>query len=942
MSLEVTDNEFRARVKDESEFEWIKQIWPAKKGSPNYPYNKTGVRATGGKFKSEDSTTEHSIRFSRKTKFKWTEKKVRGWLTKNGYEVKILDVVKVKAKEVDQFEGRSKDQMVWVKFDLTPRYKAAGDKNPTMKDFQEGEDLYITGIISSDSVDVYEEIVAPEAIMESLTDFMKFPTFRLMHMSDAIGKVLKIWRDGKKVLMEARIDGMNIDTIKKVLKGTLAAFSIGFLVKKMEQYCPNKDEQGNLKCYWKFTKIMLVEVSLVDSPANRDAAAQTFNYKSLNQALKDAWVKPEEDLGYKATLIGSDGVEPPSTFQQVQAKAEDVVEDPENEPIDVTNTNTADEDCEVCKVVIRAAPEIVYEPEDEEVIETVFDSDDDEDEEDEIKTIPVQEPEQSKFDKKEVAVLLSKIRGIPMPKKNVELEGGEEPTGIDIPVGEPAPVPAVIPEPEPVEEPTDAEKILAGIKELSTKVDANAVEIKRMEMEEEEKATFDREQEAIKAATATKDAEIIALKSEMEELRFTQKVADEVDARLAAIPPQRKSFGPESQPEGSGLSGPPNRAKVSAADEQAAQVLRRAASKGGRSARTYKQPGTAVPGVAAAQAALQEKATFDGSTGYGAEMLPTETSDEIIQIVYDNLWCRQVFRSVPMTNETQKIPKLSGSILMQGTTGNKNTAATESRHTTVDVSLTLKTLIGNVPIDRKTIAYAVATLMDGLKQDIADKVMEYEENCFINGDTRAAATNLNGEYDATNYPLGIVSRDPRLEFNGLRRFAQLGGNSVNASGAALTRSHLLKAFATLGNYANNKDNLIVLCSKSVETIILAWDEVKTLKDYGPGATVFTGEVGKLYGATVIASSLVNDLMSESGSARTQAGGTSGNRTIVLVFDRRQPMIGDPTMPDRQFTVEIDPEPKEDEITLIPSEDLAFNTRYNESICQIINVLPGTQ
>ena len=127
----------------------------------------------------------------------------------------------------------------------------------------------------------------------------------------------------------------------------------------------------------------------------------------------------------------------------------------------------------------------------------------------------------------------------------------------------------------------------------------------------------------------------------------------------------------------------------------------------------------------------------------------------------------------------------------------------------------------------------------------------------------------------------------------------------------------------------------------MEAIVLGWEELRTVYKYGPKATVLTGELGKLYGTTVISTSLVPDTLDDDGAAKNQSSGTGGNRTVVLVFDKRSPIIGNPVKAERKFKIEVDDEPQGDRIVLVPKEDFAFANRYDEAICQIINVLPGT-
>jgi len=342
------------------------------------------------------------------------------------------------------------------------------------------------------------------------------------------------------------------------------------------------------------------------------------------------------------------------------------------------------------------------------------------------------------------------------------------------------------------------------------------------------------------------------------------------------------------------------------------------------------------------------KSTLDGTTGYGGEFLPVETANEIIKRVFDESWARNIFRSYPMSTETAKVPKIGSGGRMYGTTGNKNTEVTETRHGTTEVELALKTILGNHPIDRKTIAYAIGAMMGGLKEDIVDTVMETEEDVIINGDTETETTysdNINNAYHGTNYPDGIVSQDARLELDGLRKWAIANEDDnskfVNASGLALSTTMVRQAFGKLGKHGRRKSQLIILTSLSVANDILGWEQLETLEKYGPNATILTGEIGKVYGARVISTSLVPENLDADGVARTQVGADpENNRTVVLVFNYTSPIIGNPSMSERKFTVEIVSEPKLDQIVLLPREDIAFANSYPEAIVHIRNVLPG--
>ena len=107
------------------------------------------------------------------------------------------------------------------------------------------------------------------------------------------------------------------------------------------------------------------------------------------------------------------------------------------------------------------------------------------------------------------------------------------------------------------------------------------------------------------------------------------------------------------------------------------------------------------------------KAALAGAaSATGATMLPTETAEEIIGIVYERNFMRQLFPAMPMSRRIMKVPKLTGSVSFHQQTlsaTESGTAADESRHATGEIELELKTMIANIPIGNYLIAYGRTT-----------------------------------------------------------------------------------------------------------------------------------------------------------------------------------------------------------------------------------------
>ena len=128
-----------------------------------------------------------------------------------------------------------------------------------------------------DMLDRHNELVDNDAIIEAWEGYRKNPVILYNHsktygvigvMEDvSMGSFKK--PDGSTVSVPigvARIDSGEKDITRKIQKGMLRAFSIGFIAKAAVKECKDEDS-----CYMKFTEIEWLETSVVDVPASPGA-----------------------------------------------------------------------------------------------------------------------------------------------------------------------------------------------------------------------------------------------------------------------------------------------------------------------------------------------------------------------------------------------------------------------------------------------------------------------------------------------------------------------------------------------------------------------------------------------------------------------------------------------------------------------------------------------
>ena len=326
------------------------------------------------------------------------------------------------------------------------------------------------------------------------------------------------------------------------------------------------------------------------------------------------------------------------------------------------------------------------------------------------------------------------------------------------------------------------------------------------------------------------------------------------------------------------------------------------------------------------------------SASTGSTFFPTETSDEIIQIVYEQNFMRSLFPAMPMSTRTVNVPKLSGSVNFHAQTlanTESGTEAGESRQTTTEITLTLKTMIANVPIGNYLIAYGVEGLLTVLRDDIASRLAFNEANLFINADTETGssyADNIMGAYNSSTNPNGVnaTNNDYLLEMDGLRKSAS--ATSVSVSGT-FALSHLRQAIANLGVYADNRDDLALIVPRNLEVQLLGLTELQTVDKYGAGATILSGEIGRIYGVRVFGTGVIPTNLNYTGVY----DGTTTTQTMALLCHVRSPMIGNPTQAERRFSMGFEDEPQRDRFVLIPRQDIAFGIRYTEAICLLTGI-----
>ena len=174
----------------------------------------------------------------------------------------------VKSDEFDSING--KEFPVDVRLDVISPF-FVHDKSADMNE----EDVKIVGPVyvgSDEMLDRHDELVTTDAIMEAWNGYSRNPVILYNHSKTygVIGRMTGVklgeFQGAKVPIGTAIIDAGEKDITRKIRKGMLKAFSIGFIAKAAVKECKDEDS-----CYMKFTEIDWVETSVVDVPASPNA-----------------------------------------------------------------------------------------------------------------------------------------------------------------------------------------------------------------------------------------------------------------------------------------------------------------------------------------------------------------------------------------------------------------------------------------------------------------------------------------------------------------------------------------------------------------------------------------------------------------------------------------------------------------------------------------------
>jgi len=325
------------------------------------------------------------------------------------------------------------------------------------------------------------------------------------------------------------------------------------------------------------------------------------------------------------------------------------------------------------------------------------------------------------------------------------------------------------------------------------------------------------------------------------------------------------------------------------------------------------------------------KAMYSTSTGTGDEWVPTGYSPELYDLVRLSLKCAALHPSVNMPTNPYIYPVVAsdseGYKISESTADAAAvTAASLIRATnvgTTNFTLTAVKIGARMVFSEEMAEDAIVPVLPVIRQNLVTAMTGAIENAIINGDDNG--THMDS--DTTN------AYDARQIWDGYRLNCQ---SASKTDGSAFTGENFNTMTKKMGVYGIDPSKLAIVTSIAGYSKFLMLKDsagtllTTTLDKYGPSATIFNGELGKVFGMPII----VSEKMRQNLNATAVYDGTTTTKTIVLCIYKPGFMIGN----RRGLTLKTADEITTDQTVLVATQRLAFSNIYAAATNYVVGML----
>ena len=306
-----------------------------------------------------------------------------------------------------------------------------------------------------------------------------------------------------------------------------------------------------------------------------------------------------------------------------------------------------------------------------------------------------------------------------------------------------------------------------------------------------------------------------------------------------------------------------------------------------------------------------------GETGFGAELIASETLASIWRQARLESLVSSLFNFIQMPSETTPIP-IDGGLpeflfVSEATTSTASNFAT-SKTGTGRRNLVAQKLICHQIWSGELEEDSIIPFVPFIQQQLGTSAAFYLDSLVLNGDTTNASTgNIN-----------LDDADPAdtkhyLALDGIRHLPLVTnvGNEQNTN-AAMTAANLLKLRALMGVWGTNGAQCAFIMDMQTFASIMGLEQVLTVDKFGAGnrATIRTGQLGSIIGSPIIVSEAMS-LTEADGKVSTSAANNIKGQIICV---NRTGWLGGYR---RTLQLEFERIPATDQSRLVASMRVAF-------------------
>ena len=245
------------------------------------------------------------------------------------------------------------------------------------------------------------------------------------------------------------------------------------------------------------------------------------------------------------------------------------------------------------------------------------------------------------------------------------------------------------------------------------------------------------------------------------------------------------------------------------------------------------------------------KAMVSTTSGSGDQWVPTFASAELWTDVHLQTAIAARIPRVSMPTNPFTLPTLTSDPTFYYAS-TENVAVTGSNPGTGNATLTAKKIQADVTFSGETSEDSIIAIAPTVRATLVRRAAQSIDDIIVHGDIETGGTgNVNSD-DAAPAASSFY-----LALDGLRKFCLVTNTAqVKQFAGAPTSTLYLNTKSKLGKYGARPRELLAITGQSTIDALLDITGVKLVYEYGPNATVLTGELGQFFGTPILLSEAI--------------------------------------------------------------------------------------